>query len=339
MPLSTSRRAPSRTAAHDGSPLTWGRERLRLLPAVPRPGKILHTSVNFSSHKAEVTKFKSEEWRSQNWGAFHYKHPTGFLQAPSSTVGTDAEVVIPRFTEQLDYEIEIATIIGRTAKNVTKETALDYVAGFCVFNDISARDIQSREHANKVILLGKSFDSSCPLGPWLTTRDEVPEPENLQMELRLNGEIRQNANTSEMIYGIRELVAWWSQITLEPGDVITSGSPAGVIAGREDAVWLKPGDRIEAKIERLGTLVSVIAAERSSANRSEAWRCTQRLAHSSTPGAAVARTIHWRPRASGPPNPIDEGVCREETFFVVACACVSCSSGWCRRRASPRASS
>jgi len=243
--------------------LTWSRAELRLLPAVPRPGKILHTSVNFSSHKSEVTKFKSEEWKAQNWGAFHYKHPTGFLQAPSSTVGTDAEVVIPRFTEQLDYEIEIATIIGRRAKNVSKENALDYVAGFCVFNDISARDIQSREHANKVILLGKSFDTSCPLGPWLTTRDEIPDPEHLQMQLRLNGELRQNANTSEMIYGIRELVAWWSQITLEPGDVITSGSPAGVIAGRDDAVWLKPGDRIEATIERLGTLVSIIAAEKA----------------------------------------------------------------------------
>jgi acylpyruvate hydrolase len=252
-----------RGKSRDGSPLTWSRAQLRLLPAVPRPGKILHTSVNFSSHKTEVTKFKSEEWKAQNWGAFHYKHPTGFLQAPSSTVGTDAEVVIPGFTEQLDYEIEIATIIGRRAKNVSKENALDYVAGFCVFNDISARDIQSREHANKVILLGKSFDTSCPLGPWLTTRDEIPDPEHLQMQLRLNGELRQNANTSEMIYGIRELVAWWSQITLEPGDVITSGSPAGVIAGRDDAVWLKPGDRIEATIERLGTLVSIIAAEKA----------------------------------------------------------------------------
>jgi len=249
------------TTQVEGAPVLWARDQLRFLPAVPRPGKILHTSVNFSSHKTEVTKFKSEEWRAQDWGSFHYKHPTGFLQAPSSTVGTDAKVIIPRFTEQLDYELEIATIIGRRAKNVSQADALDYVAGFCVFNDISARDIQAREHANKVILLGKSFDTSCPLGPWLTTRDEVPDPEHLQMQLRLNGELRQDANTSDMIFGIRELVSWWSQITLEPGDVITSGSPSGVIAGREDPVWLKPGDRIEATIERLGTLVSVIAAE------------------------------------------------------------------------------
>lgn len=247
--------------AEDGRPLALPREAVRFLPAVPRPGKIIHTSVNFRSHKQEVaTKFGSEEWKAQDWGSFHYKHPTGFLQAPSSTVGNEAKVFIPRFTQQLDYEIEIATIIGRRAKNVSKEKALDYVAGFCVFNDISARDIQAREHANKVILLGKSFDTSCPLGPWLTTKDEIVDPENLRMQLRLNGELRQDANTSQMVYGIRELVSWWSNITLEPGDVITSGSPSGVIAGRENPVWLAPGDRIEATIEGLGTLVNTIAA-------------------------------------------------------------------------------
>ena len=111
----SSRRANPGLAAPDGRPLVWrARRSSRLLPAVPRPGKIIHTSVNFRSHKAEVaTGFSSDEWKRQDWGSFHYQHPTGFLQAPSSTVGTDAEVVIPRFTEQLDYEIEIATIIGR----------------------------------------------------------------------------------------------------------------------------------------------------------------------------------------------------------------------------------
>ena len=248
--------------AADGRRLAYRREELTLLPAVPRPGKIIHTAINFSSHKDEVaTKFKAKEWKAHGWGSFHYEHPTGFLQAPSATVGADATVMIPRFTEQLDYEVEIATIIGRRAKNVSEEQAMDYVAGFCVFNDVSARDIQAREHANKVIMLGKSFDSSCPLGPWLTTRDEIPDPQNLKMQLRLNGELRQDANTSEMIYKIPELVSWWSQITLEPGDVITSGSPAGVIAGRENPVWLAQGDRIEATVEGLGTLTNVIAAQ------------------------------------------------------------------------------
>ncbi len=244
-----------------GSKVLWRKSELRLLPAIPRPGKILHTSVNFSSHKKEVAaSFQGDIWKAQDWGSFHYQHPTGFLQAPSSTVGSGEEVVIPAFTEQLDYELELAIIIGRKAKQVSRETALDYVAGYCVFNDISARDIQSREHANKVILLGKSFDTSCPLGPWLTTSDEIADPQNLHMTLKLNGEVRQNANTGDMIFGVADLVSWWSNITLEPGDVITSGSPSGVIAGHKNPVWLGPGDKIEASIEGLGTLVNTIAA-------------------------------------------------------------------------------
>lgn len=254
--------SPKSTLGRNGRQLAWPRPDVRLFPTVPRPGKILHTSVNFASHKKEVaSSFKSDEWKSHDWGSFHYKHPTGFLQAPSSTVGTDADVIIPRFTEQLDYELELAVIIGRRAKNISKEKALDYVAGFCVFNDISARDIQAREHSNKVILLGKSFDTSCPLGPWLTTRDEIKDPQNLKMQLRLNGDLRQDDSTSGMVYGVADLVSWWSNITLEPGDVITSGSPAGVIAGRENPAWLAPGDRIEATIEGLGTLVNTVAAE------------------------------------------------------------------------------
>jgi acylpyruvate hydrolase len=254
--------APERALTASGHRIAYARAELTLLPAVPRPGKIIHTAINFSTHKSEVaTKFKAPEWQAHDWGSFHYEHPTGFLQAPSATVGTDSEIVIPRFTRQLDYEIEIATIIGRRAKYVSQEDAMDYVAGFCVFNDISARDIQAREHANKVIMLGKSFDTSCPLGPWLTTRDEIADPQNLKMEMRVNGELRQDSNTSQMIYKIRDLVSWWSNITLEPGDVITSGSPSGVIAGMENPVWLAPGDKIEATVEGLGTMVNVIAAD------------------------------------------------------------------------------
>ena len=255
-------KAPDKARGADGRRLAWRREELRLLPAVPRPGKILHTSINFRSHKDEVSKrFAAPEWQAHNWSTFHYEHPTGFLQAPSACVGTDAEVFIPRFTKQLDYELELGIVIGRPGKYISPENALDHVAGYCVFNDISARDIQAREHANKVILLGKSFDTSCPLGPWLTTSDEVPDPQNMPMKLYLNGEVRQDANTNDMIYGVRELVSWWSNITLEPGDVITSGAPAGVIAGTANPIWLKVGDRIEATVGNLGSLVSVIAAE------------------------------------------------------------------------------
>lgn len=239
----------------------WRRSDLNFQPAVPRPGKILHTSVNFASHKKELqTGFETKEWQSHGWGDFHYEHPTGFLQAPSAVTGHECTIKIPRFTCQLDYELELAIVIGKKAKNVSPDEALNHVAGYCVFNDVSARDIQAREHSNKVILLGKSFDSSCPLGPWLTTKDEVPDPQSMEMQLRLNGDLRQDANTSEMIFSVRELVSWWSQITLEPGDVITSGSPSGVIAGDKNPGWLKDGDRIDAYISQLGTLTNYIAA-------------------------------------------------------------------------------
>jgi acylpyruvate hydrolase len=244
-----------------GSDLVWSADQLSFLPAVPRPGKIIHTSVNFSGHKKEVSSVQDEVWKAQDWSKFHYQHPTGFLQAPSSTVGTGENVVIPRFTEQLDYEIELAIVIGKIAKDVSVENALDYVAGYCVFNDMSAREIQGREHANKVVLLGKCFDTSCPLGPWITTRDEISDPEKLQMQLRMNGELRQDVSTSEMVWSVRKIISWWSQITLEPGDIITSGTPSGVIHSHPNPVWLKPGDKLEASITGLGTLTNLIAAK------------------------------------------------------------------------------
>ena len=230
--------AVEKARAPDGRRLARRRQEVRLLGAVPRPGKILHTSVNFRSHKEEVAKsFRAPEWQAHNWGSFHYEHPTGFLQAPSSVIGTDAEVVIPRFTKQLDYELELGVIIGKRGKYVSKEEALDHVAGYCVFNDISARDIQAREHANKVILLGKSFDTSCPLGPWLTTKDEVGDPQNLKMQLRLNGELRQDANTSDMIYGVRDLVSWWSLRADDPRRHARRSSPSAIAAAAVFCCW------------------------------------------------------------------------------------------------------
>ena len=160
---------------------------VNLLAPVPRPGKILHTSCNFGDHLNELTTWSAPEWQAHDWGAFHFEHPTGFLQAPSCIVGSGTPVVRPKFTEQLDHEIELGIIIGKTAKNVLVEDALNYVAGYAVFNDMSARDIQAREHENRVILLGKSFDTSCPLGPYLVTTHEIPDPNVMDMELRVNG--------------------------------------------------------------------------------------------------------------------------------------------------------
>lgn len=225
---------------------------------VPRPGKIMHTSCNFPAHLSELTAWKEPAWQSHNWSSFHFEHPTGFLEAPSSVVPTNASVKIPHFTKQLDYEIEVGIIIGKRAFRVSKEEALEYVAGLTIFNDLSARDIQAREHSNKVILLGKSFDGSCPLGPHLVTLDEIGDVNSLSMVLTLNGEERQRSTTGNVHYKIADMVSWWSNTTLEPGDVITSGSPPGVIAGRKDAAYLKHNDRIDCNVEKLGTLTTFI---------------------------------------------------------------------------------
>ncbi len=231
---------------------------IELQAPVPRPGKIMHTSCNFSAHLEELTTWQEPEWQSHNWGDFHFEHPTGFLEAPSSVVGTGAKVKIPHFTQQLDYEIEVGVVIGKKGHRIPKEKAFDYVVGLTIFNDLSARDIQAREHSNKVILLGKSFDGSCPLGPYLVTMDEIGNPDDMHMVLTLNGEERQNSSTANMVYKIADMVAWWSNITLEPGDVLTSGSPPGVISGMRDPVYLKPGDRIDCTVEHLGTLTTHI---------------------------------------------------------------------------------
>ena len=252
--------ALARELAESGQGPVHSAEDIELLAPVPKPGKIMHTSCNFSAHLDELAGWAEPEWQSHNWGEFHFEHPTGFLEAPSSVVPHGAGVQVPHFTKQLDYEIEVGIIIGKTAFRVSKEDALDYVAGLTIFNDLSARDIQAREHSNKVILLGKSFDGSCPFGPHLVTLDEVGELDNLGMVLTMNGEERQNSSTANMVYKIDELVSWWSNTTLQPGDIITTGSPPGVIAGMKDAKYLAPGDRVDASVEKLGTLTTFIAA-------------------------------------------------------------------------------
>ncbi len=236
----------------------YAEDEITLQSPLPLPGKIVHTSCNFGSHLQELTTWKDPVWESHNWGDFHFEHPTGFLEAPSSVVPSGAAVEIPVFTRQLDYEIEIAIIIGKEAYRVGVEEAFDYVAGYTIFNDLSARDIQAREHSNKVILMGKSFKGSCPLGPWLVTLDELDDPHDLDMQLRVNGEVRQDANTGQMHYKTAELVSWWSHMGLYPGDVITSGSPPGVAAGMAESKWLQAGDTVAATIARLGTLTTRI---------------------------------------------------------------------------------
>lgn len=254
--MSRARALSAKAAA--GQPNVVPAADVELQAPVPRPGKIVHTACNFDAHLSELTTWRAPEWQAHNWSGFHFEHPTGFLEAPSSVVPTGASVSIPHFTKQLDYEIEIGVVIGKKAFRVPQEEALGYVAGLTIFNDLSARDIQAREHANKVILLGKSFNGSCPLGPYLVTLDEVGDVNDLDMQLTLNGQARQTSNSGNLHYKIADMVSWWSNTTLEPGDVITSGSPPGVIAGSKDPVYLKTGDRIDCKVEKLGTLTTFI---------------------------------------------------------------------------------
>jgi len=225
---------------------------------VPRPGKIIHTSCNFDAHLTELTGWQAPEWQDHGWGDFHFEHPTGFLEAPSAVVANGEGVRIPRFTKQLDFEIEVGIVIGKAGVAIDIEDALDHVAGLTIFNDVSARDIQAREHANKVILMGKSFVGACPFGPWLVTKDEIGDLNNLKMTLRRNGEVQQDSGTNETHYNVEQLVSWWSEMGLEAGDIITTGSPPGVISGQENPDWLKPGDVVDCQVEKLGNLVTPI---------------------------------------------------------------------------------
>ncbi|MBI4639697.1 MAG: fumarylacetoacetate hydrolase family protein [Candidatus Tectomicrobia bacterium] len=212
---------------------------LVFLPPVPRPGKIIATGLNYIDHAQEV-------------GSPTTQHiPRGFIKVTSTLIGHEAFILYPQFTTQLDYEVELAIVIGKEGKNIPKESAYDYIAGYTIFNDLSARDAQRNN-----TLFGKNFDTSGPMGPFLVLKDEIPNPQHLSMTLRVNGELRQNGSTSNMIFKIADLLTYWSQITLYPGDIIASGTPSGVAAGHkgEPSWFLKPGDVVEAEIEGLGLL-------------------------------------------------------------------------------------
>jgi acylpyruvate hydrolase len=226
--------------------LIHDRREVRLKAPVPRPGKIIALGLNFYDHAME-NKVPPPEF------------PMGFLKASSTLIGHEEPIPYPCPSNMLDYEIEMAVVIGKRGKEIPKESAYDYVAGYTILNDITARDIQRREHQKGLLLLGKNLDAFGPMGPYLVTPDEIPDPHRLAMELRVNHEPepRQKSSTGEMVFKIPDLIAYWSQMTLEPGDVISSGTPGGVAFYRQPdpLPWfLKPGDVVEAKIQGLGVL-------------------------------------------------------------------------------------
>ena len=227
-------------------------ERTLLTAPIPRPCKIICPGMNFRKHL--------EETRGPD--AKNPEFPLGFFKTPSCVVGTRTPIAIPPWTQKLDYEVELAAVIGVGGTNIPRERALAHVAGYTIMNDVSARDVQLGEMKRGFLTLGKNFPGSCPMGPYLLTADELPDPHTLWMELRVNGELRQQGHTSDLIYDFADLIAYWSRVGLETGDVIASGTPSGVALGREpDTSWyLKPGDVMEASIERLGTLRNPIVA-------------------------------------------------------------------------------
>jgi len=215
-------------------------------PIVPK--KFFHTSGNFREHEDES---KRVDWS-------HEIAPwIVFFQNVDAIVGPDEPVVYPEhLTEELDYELELAVIIGKDAKWFGPEQAMDYVAGYVIFNDITARDIQRREMISGVFSFCKAIDTFCPLGPWIVTPDEVGDPHELNMELRVNGESRQVSNMNHMSTSVPEVLSHYSALGFSAGDVLSLGTVSGVAGFSEDpgAWYLKPGDVIEAEIEKIGVL-------------------------------------------------------------------------------------
>jgi 2-keto-4-pentenoate hydratase/2-oxohepta-3-ene-1,7-dioic acid hydratase in catechol pathway len=215
-------------------------------PIVPK--KFFHTAGNFREHEQES---KRVDWS-------HAIAPwIVFFQNVDAIVGPGEPVVYPEhLTEELDYELELAVVIGKAGKWFSAEEAMDYVAGYVIFNDITARDIQRREMKSGVFSFCKAIDTFCPLGPWIVTPDEVPDPHDLAMELRVNSEVRQTSHSSRMSVTIPEILAHYSPLGYSAGDVVSTGTVSGVAGFSADAasLYLKPGDVMEAEIERIGVL-------------------------------------------------------------------------------------
>lgn len=213
---------------------------------VPRPGKIICVGLNYRDHAAESNMPIPER-------------PVLFSKFATSVVGPGEPVVIPKTSNQVDYEAELGVVIGRRAKNVSASHAYDYVLGYTAFNDVSARDFQ---FADGQWQRGKSCDTFAPMGPTIVTTDEIPNPQKLSIKLLLNGRTMQDSNTDQLIFGVPQLIEFITEsITLEPGDVIATGTPSGVGFARKPPVFLRPGDSMEVVIEVIGGLGSVVAAE------------------------------------------------------------------------------
>jgi len=219
----------------------------RIGPCVASVGKFVCIGLNYSDHAAET-------------GAQPPTQPIVFMKATSAISGPDDDLVLPRGSQKTDWEVELGIVIGKTAKYVSEEEALDYVAGYCTVHDVSEREYQI-EHGGQWVK-GKSADTFGPIGPWLVTVDEVDDPQNLSLWLKLNGETMQSGTTANMIFDVKHLVSYVSRyMSLQPGDIITTGTPAGVGMGRKPQRYLKAGDVVELGVDGLGTQRQKVIAD------------------------------------------------------------------------------
>jgi len=235
-----------RDAIGNGAPAPSGPllalEGLELLAPLA-PGKLLGIGLNYRDHAAET-------------GAELPREPLVFAKLTSSLTGPGARIVRPDYTDELDYEGELAVVIGRRARAVPAERALEHVFGYAVMNDVTARD---RQRAEPQWIRAKGGDTFAPFGPWVTTADEVADPQALTIRTTVNGEVRQDGRTADMVFSVAELVAWCSaSFTLDPGDVISTGTPAGVGVARTPQAFLAPGDRVRVEIAGLGALDNTV---------------------------------------------------------------------------------
>ncbi|QKO20669.1 fumarylacetoacetate hydrolase family protein [Rhodoferax sp. BAB1] len=241
--LEAARQAAAQASAAAVKPLAG----VRFLPVVPRPGKIVCLGLNYADHAKEGGHARPE-------------YPSFFMRGATSMTGHNEPLIRPRASTKLDYEAELAVVIGQRARHLTKANALDCVAGYSCFNDGSVRDYQ-RKTAQWTI--GKNFDGTGPFGPWLVTPDELPPgAAGLRIQSRLNGKVMQDANTKDFLWDVVESLCIITEcMTLEPGDVIITGTPAGVGYARTPPVWMAPGDICEIEIEGIGILSNPIADE------------------------------------------------------------------------------
>lgn len=243
---------------HASSAVTWVRQNpeqaegaVRPLSSVVlrpplRPGKIVCVGLNYLDHIREV-------------GREVPKAPTLFAKPPSSVIGPGDAIVKPSSTNELDHEVELAVVIGRQVRHIDRKEARNAVAGYTILNDVSARDMQ---HLTTQWFTGKALDTSCPIGPVLVTADDLPDPTNLDIQCSVNGVVRQHSNTLNLLFGVDELVSYISDImTLEPGDIIATGTPGGVALGQTDPRWLEVGDTIRCEIASIGVLENSVVAD------------------------------------------------------------------------------